>query len=450
MRCLHSTRYISKPVHQHQPTLLSRTSPTTTITTTNTTSTITITSGILCELEDLVEDFPRRPKDYKTTKNYRREKDVGLPATRTYIINFFYYVCEELCWNLTILPALSPTPSVYRPPGYYYWRQCSGVRMLFEVLVTLVVLVVSVRVWNLTTSGRCHSTRSMKGKTVIVTGGSAGIGLHTAEDLVRRGARVILACRNLEKAYKVAAQLKAKASQGGEVAVRRLDTSDLNSVRTFAKEILDTEKHIHVLINNAGILEPPEKVMTNEGLELTMATNHFGHFLLTNLLLERLKQSAPSRIVNVSSLFHTLVSSLDLNSLNFEKEVYRRRVPYNRSKLCNVLFSLELARRLEGSGVTANSLHPGYVKTDILVPYHTIRGMIMKLLFILWAKDSELGAQTNIYLAVSEEVEGVSGQYFIDCKEVKTSKLARDKDLAKRLWEVSEKAVKLRPEEKFC
>ncbi|KAK3884764.1 hypothetical protein Pcinc_010950 [Petrolisthes cinctipes] len=302
--------------------------------------------------------------------------------------------------------------------------------MLFEVLVTLVVLVVSVKVWNLTTSGRCHSTRSMKGKTVIVTGGSAGIGLHTAEDLVRRGARVILACRNLEKAYKVASQLKAQASQGGEVAVRRLDTSDLNSVRTFAKEILDTEKHIHVLINNAGILEPPEKVMTNEGLELTMATNHFGHFLLTNLLLERLKQSAPSRIVNVSSLFHTLVSSLDLNSLNFEKEVYRRRVPYNRSKLCNVLFSLELARRLEGSDVTANSLHPGYVKTDIM--------------------DSELGAQTNIYLAVSDEVEGVSGRYFIDCKEVKTSKLARDKDLAKRLWEVSEKAVKLRPEEKFC
>ncbi|KAK3891128.1 hypothetical protein Pcinc_004921 [Petrolisthes cinctipes] len=309
--------------------------------------------------------------------------------------------------------------------------------MLFEVLVTVVVLVVSVRVWYLTTSGRCHSTRSMKGKTVIVTGGSAGIGLHTAEDLVRRGARVILACRNLEKAYKVAAQLKAEASQGGEVAVRLLDTSDLNSVRTFAMEILDTEKHIHVLINNAGISEPPEKVITNEGLELTMATNHFGHFLLTNLLLERLKQSAPSRIVNVSSLFHTL-------------EVYRRHVPYNRSKLCNVLFSLELARRLEGSGVTANSLHPGVVKTDILVAYHTIRGMIMKLVFMLWAKDSELGAQTNIYLAVSEEVEGVSGRYFTDCKQVKPSKLARDKDLAKRLWEVSEKAVKLRPEEKFC
>ncbi|KAK3880440.1 hypothetical protein Pcinc_015042 [Petrolisthes cinctipes] len=258
--------------------------------------------------------------------------------------------------------------------------------MLFEVLVTVVMLVVSVRVWYLTTSGRCHSTRSMKGKTVVVTGGSAGIGLHTAEDLVRRGARVILACRNLEKACKLAAQLKAEASQCGEVAVRRLDTSDLNSVRTFAKEILDTEKHIHVLINNAGIVEPPEKVMTNEGLELTMATNHFGHFLLTNLLL----------------------------------------------------------------GVTANSLHPGIVKTDILIPYHTMFGRILKLVFILWAKDSELGAQTNIYLAVSEEVEGVSGRYFTDCKEVKTSKLARDKDLAKRLWEVSEKAVKLRPGENVC
>ncbi|KAK3896290.1 hypothetical protein Pcinc_000034 [Petrolisthes cinctipes] len=134
---------------------------------------------------------------------------------------------------------------------------------------------------------------------------------------------------------------------------------------------------------------------------------------------------------------------------------YRERVLHRtredrRSKLCNVLFSLELARRLEGSGVTVNSLHPGHVKTDILIPCHTIYGRIMKIAFFLWAKDSELGAQTNIYLAVSEEVEGVSGRYFTDCKEVKTSKLARDKDLAKRLWEVSEKAVKLRPEEKFC
>ncbi|KAK4312058.1 hypothetical protein Pmani_016487 [Petrolisthes manimaculis] len=322
--------------------------------------------------------------------------------------------------------------------------------MLFEVLVTVVVLVVSLRVWYVTTCGRCHSTRSMKGKTVIVTGGSAGIGLHTAEDLVRRGARVILACRNLEKACKVAAQLKAEASQGGEVAVRRLDTSDLNSVRTFAKEILDTEKHIHVLINNAGIVEPPDKVITNEGLELTMATNHFGHFLLTNLLLERLKQSTPSRIVNVSSMAHKRVSSLDLNSLNFEKEVYRHLVPYRRSKLCNILFSLELARRLEGSGVTANSLHPGVVKTDILISYNTMLGRIFKLFLILWAKDVKLGAQTNIYLALSEEVEGVSGRYFSDCKQVKPTKLARDKDLAKRLWEVSEKMVKLRPEEKFC
>ncbi|KAK4324501.1 hypothetical protein Pmani_004848 [Petrolisthes manimaculis] len=290
----------------------------------------------------------------------------------------------------------------------------------------------------------------MKGKTVIVTGSSAGIGLHTAEDLVKRGARVILACRNLEKAGRVADQLKKKASQGGEVVVRRLDTSDLTSVRTFAKEILDTEKHIHVLVNNAGIVSPPEKVMTKDGLELTMATNHFGHFLLTNLLLKRLKQSGPSRVVNVSSMLHSHVNSFNLDSLNFEKEEYDSWVPYYRSKLCNILFTLELARRLEGSGVTSNSLHPGLVKTDIAAPFVSIYKTFIMLIFFLWGKDVKLGAQTNIYLAVSEEVEGVSGRYFGDCKQVKPTKLARDRDLARGLWEASEKAVKLRPEEKFC
>ncbi|KAK3888022.1 hypothetical protein Pcinc_007883 [Petrolisthes cinctipes] len=289
----------------------------------------------------------------------------------------------------------------------------------------------------------------MKGKTVIVTGGSAGIGLHTAGDLVKRGARVILACRNLEKAGRVAGQLNKEASQGGEVVVRLLDTSDLTSVRAFAKEILDTEKHIHVLVNNAGIVEPPQKVITKDGLEMTMATNYFGHFLLTNLLLERLKQSAPSRVVNVSSLLHSRNSSLNLDSINFEKEAYTRSGPYERSKLCIVLFNLELARRLEGSGVTANSLHPGIVKTDIFVPYISIYKTIFVIYFFLWGKDANLGAQTHIYLAVSEEVEGVSGRYFGDCKQVKPAKLARDKDLARRLWDVSEKAVKLRPEEKF-
>ncbi|XP_050738270.1 retinol dehydrogenase 12-like [Eriocheir sinensis] len=322
--------------------------------------------------------------------------------------------------------------------------------MLLEVVVAVVVVVVSLRTWYVYTSGRCTSTRSMAGKTVIITGGTAGIGKETARDLLWRSARVVLACRNLEKGARVAGELRAEVGSVGEVVVRRLDTSDLTSVRTFAKEVLDTEKAIHVLINNAGRASPEKREVTEDGLEMTMATNHFGHFLLTNLLLGRLKESAPSRVVNVSSMGHRWASKFDVNDLTLSSP-YDPPQAYFISKLCNVLFTRELADRLAGTGVTANSLHPGAVNTNILNSLSfSFTSALFSLFLIVFGKDAALGAQTSIHLAVSEEVEGLTGIYFGDCKEEVPSKLARRKDLATALWEASVKAVGLQPHETHC
>ncbi|XP_050738271.1 retinol dehydrogenase 12-like [Eriocheir sinensis] len=319
--------------------------------------------------------------------------------------------------------------------------------MLLEMVVPMVVAVVvvaaSMRMWYVCTSGRCTSTRSMAGKTVIITGGTAGIGKETARDLLRRGARVILACRNQEKGTRVAGELRADVGDVGELVVRHLDTSDLASVRTFAKEVLDAKEAIHVLINNAGILGPTKRRVTSDGLELTMATNHFGHFLLTNLLLGRLKECAPSRIVNVSSRGHTQVHKFDLDDLSIENSYFSWKA-YGITKLCNILFTRELAEKLAGTGVTVNSLHPGVVRTSIFDTLEFATGsFFINLLLLVLSKDEVSGAQTTIHLAVSEEVEGVTGRYFADCKEETTSKLALRKDLATGLWEASVKAVGL-------
>ncbi|KAG0713260.1 Retinol dehydrogenase 12 [Chionoecetes opilio] len=284
--------------------------------------------------------------------------------------------------------------------------------MWLEMVVAVVVVGVSLRLWYTYTSGRCTSTRSMAGKTVIITGGTAGIGKETARDLLHRGARVIIACRNLEKGCKVAGEMRSDGSSAGEVVVRRLDTSVLSSVRAFAKEVLDSEKAIHVLINNAGIYGMGKRQVTADGLELTMATNHFGHFLLTNLLLG---------------------------------EIWKA---YGFSKLCNVLFTRELADKMAGSGVTVNSLHPGLVRTEIFDAMNfSFTTIIFNILLTVCSKGAVSGAQTNIHLAVSEEVEGVTGRYFVDCKEADTCAEARSKDLATGLWVSSVKAVGLKQEE---
>ena len=209
--------------------------------------------------------------------------------------------------------------------------------------------------------GVCYSKAKMNGKTVIITGANTGIGLETAVDLAGRGARVILACRSKEKGEAAVDKVKRR-SKSENAAFVSLDLASLDSVRKFASEILDKELRIDVLINNAGVMVPPY-TKTADGFELQFGVNHLAHFLLTNLLLDRLKQAPSARIVNVSSLAHEW-GKINFDDLQSEVS-YSRGGAYGQSKLANVLFTRSLARRLQGTNVTAYSVHPGSVRTEL-------------------------------------------------------------------------------------
>ncbi|KAJ8733300.1 hypothetical protein PYW08_001598 [Mythimna loreyi] len=317
--------------------------------------------------------------------------------------------------------------------------------MMFIILLVLVVFIfVNIKVYYKLTTGICKCSNHLVGKVTIVTGGNKGIGYETAKNLAERGARVILACRN--EGLGIAARDKIiKATGNTDVHYRQLDLSSLASVRAFADGVIKTEKRLDILINNAGVFEV-DNVKTEDGLLLAVQTNHFGPFLLTNLLLPLLKTSAPSRIINVSSRAHGN-GKVQFDNLNAEKETkesYSILNVYSNTKLFNILMTVELTQRLEGTGVTANSLHPGVVETEIIQLKSIWARMLLPPVKYLF-KDSWEGAQTSIYLAVSREVDGVSGKYYVDCKETKVlTPLAEDKNLARKLWEVSEKLVGLK------
>ncbi|CAH1401697.1 unnamed protein product [Nezara viridula] len=195
------------------------------------------------------------------------------------------------------------------------------------------------------TNGKCHSTKRLDGKVVIVTGSNTGIGKYTALDLSRRGAEVIMACRNLEKAKEAEADIRKRVPEA-KLKVMHLDLSSLESVRTFSKDFLASYDSLHILINNAGVMFHPWE-LSKDGFEMHIATNHLGHFLLTLLLLPLLRKCAPSRIINVSSIGHRLSSSMRYDDFNYERS-YSSIGGYTRSKLANILFTNELARRLKG------------------------------------------------------------------------------------------------------
>ncbi|NXV00530.1 RDH12 dehydrogenase, partial [Cettia cetti] len=283
--------------------------------------------------------------------------------------------------------------------------------------------------------GRCKSTARMEGKVVIITGANTGIGKATARDLAQRG-KVIIACRDIAKAEAAASEIRAETGNQ-QVIVKKLDLADTKSIREFAEKFLAEEKELHVLINNAGVMLCPYS-KTADGFEMHLGVNHLGHFLLTFLLLECLKQSAPARIVNVSSLAHH-GGRIRFHDLHGEK-CYNRGLAYCHSKLANVLFTRELARRLQGKfqrqvGFTANALHPGSVASD-LVRHSFVMTWLWKI-FSFFLKTPCEGAQTSIYCAVAEELDSVTGQYFSDCKPAYVSARGRDDATAKKLWSVS-------------
>ncbi|KAM3621179.1 uncharacterized protein V6R79_007425 [Siganus canaliculatus] len=277
----------------------------------------------------------------------------------------------------------------------------------------------------------------LNGKTAIVTGANTGIGKFIALDFARRGARVILACRSESRGMAALKEIREKTGNS-DVHLRLVDVSSMASVREFAKRILEEEKALHILVNNAAVSGFPRQ-MTNEGLEMSFATNHLGPFLLTTLLLDLLKRSAPARIVTVSSVNHKK-GEVDFAHFHGENLVYYMDIVYNHTKLHNVICTNEFARRLQGTGVTANSVHPGIVMTEVLRYYPMIVRVLFNLIGIFFFKSSEEGAFSPIYCAVAEEVEGITGKYFdSDCSLVLPAPLARDTALAVKDFEMCER-----------
>jgi NAD(P)-dependent dehydrogenase (short-subunit alcohol dehydrogenase family) len=276
---------------------------------------------------------------------------------------------------------------------------------------------------------------TMTGKTVLITGASAGIGKATAVELASRGAQLVLACRDLDKAGKARAEILAR-TPGARVDLVPLDLGSLRSVRACAQKLIADCPRIDVLINNAGVF-PPTLRKTQDGFEEQIGVNHLGPFLLTSLLIDKLIDSAPARVVTVSSMMHA-GGKIDFASIRGPAK-YSAYAAYRQSKLANILFANELARRLTGRGVTSNSLHPGGVATEITRDASLVVRAFARLMFTT----PEKGARTSVYLACSPEVEGVTGRYFVSCKDAKTDPLAQDEALARELWNVSAKLVGL-------
>jgi len=308
---------------------------------------------------------------------------------------------------------------------------------VLSIIGSFVLFGYLVRLYCKITMGICDVDQDMSGKTVLITGATAGIGKETALELAKRNARVLLACRNVVNAAKVAEEIKS-CTGNPYVIVMSLDLSSFESVRKCAKDVLASEEKLHVLINNAGVTGIPRN-LTSDGCEQIMQTNHFGHFLLTLLLLDLLKRSTPSRIINISSSGHAS-ANLDLDDLSNQRGLSPLDV-YLNSKLANILFTRELAERLRGTHVTVNSLHPGCVKTTIMDTTEPPILWIAKCMSFLIGRTPKEGAQTTIQLAVDPRLEKTTGKYFMDCKEAKVSKAAENKATAKRLFELSERTV---------
>jgi NAD(P)-dependent dehydrogenase (short-subunit alcohol dehydrogenase family) len=278
----------------------------------------------------------------------------------------------------------------------------------------------------------------LKDRVVLVTGATSGIGKATALALARMGATMALVVRNADKGAATQAEIKAQTSNQ-PVDVLLADLSSQQSIRALADQVIQRYDRLHVLINNAGGFYG-QRMVTADGLEMTFATNHLAYFLLTTLLLEKLKQSAPARIVNVSSGAES-AGRIRFDDLQGEQR-YSAQAAYSQSKLANVMFTYELARRLEGTGVTANVLHPGAVRTRFGLEHSTTWMSLIVRAFGPFMRTPEKGAETVVYLAASPEVEGVTGKYFSDMKPIASSKQSYDTAAQARLWQISEQLTR--------
>ena len=280
---------------------------------------------------------------------------------------------------------------------------------------------------------------NMNGKICLVTGATNGIGRATAQALAQMGATVVIVGRNAPKTAQLVGEIRA-TSGNKNVDSLLADLSSQQEIQRLANEFKNKYSHLHVLLNNAGGTFATRQLSV-DGIEMTFALNHLAYFLLTNLLLDTLKASAPARIINVSSGAHK-GGKIDFDNLQGERS-YSSFGPYGNSKLANILFTTELARRLEGTGVTVNALHPGLVSTGFGKNNPGFLMKIMGAVIPLVARSPEKGAETSIYLASSPKVQSITGKYFVDCKVTQPAPQAADMAVARKLWDVSAEMVHL-------
>ena len=282
----------------------------------------------------------------------------------------------------------------------------------------------------------------IKDKNVMITGANSGIGKKTALELNRRGAKVIMMCRNENRALK-ARDAIIEDTGNPDIEIIFGDLADLNSIRKVATEFKKNHEKLHVLINNAGGIVL-KKQLTVDGFERTWATNYLGHFLLTMLLLDVIKASSPSRIINITSVGHKFASKTPLEDMNYENKRYKHMKAYGNSKLMILWATYELARRLEGTGVTVNAVHPGIINTKFGRRGNPWWFKTLYRIGLPFFKSSAKGARTSIYLATASEVAGITGKYWVKCKEKKSSHQSYNKASQKRLWEISEKFINMK------
>lgn len=282
--------------------------------------------------------------------------------------------------------------------------------------------------------------------TAIITGGASGIGAETARVFALRRAHVIIAARNTDAANSTKENITKKIPDA-RIDVLKLDLNSLKSVRAFAENFKAMNLPLNILINNAGVMFCPFQ-LSEDGIEMQFATNHLGHFLLTNLLLDKMKSTAKEtgiegRIVNLSSIAHlnTYKEGILFDGLN-DKDKYNDKKAYGQSKLANILHAKELSRRLkeDGANITVNCVHPGLIMTNLMRHSFALMKVIQLVTYLCW-KNVPQGAATTCYVALHPSLKGVSGKYFLDCNEFKPSILARQETLARKLWEFSEKLV---------
>ncbi|XP_042149954.1 retinol dehydrogenase 11-like [Ixodes scapularis] len=314
-----------------------------------------------------------------------------------------------------------------------------------KIVLLVAVGLLCLKLYLVHSKGVCRSTQTLEGKTVIVTGGNAGIGKETAKELARRKARVILACRNLEKADKAMQEIFEETQQ--KVVIKRLDLASLRSVREFADDILKTESRLDVLVNNAGLINDTSKVqLTEDGYEVCFQSNYLGHFLLTILLSELLKKSAPSRVINLSSILHHIGSTADLHDKATGNHSWTHPVlVYSNSKMAMLVFSRALAAKLKPHGVTVNAVHPGPVKTSIAQGASFSVSLFFTFIFNYFGKTPHEGAQTSIYAAVEPSLVNETGKYFVDCRKDLMGWNALGRKRAQEVFEASLKLVQLDP-----